>query len=452
MQGLVGQTLASRGASARRDAARPHAGGAFARRRRQQFVGGQLRHLDVQVDTVQQRARQAALVARHLVGRAAAGRLALAQVAARAGVHRGDELKARRKVGPARRAADGDAPALQRLAQGLQRGARELGQLVEEQHAAVGQRDFARARWRAPAHECHRAGRVVRCARGALAPARQVKRAVQAGDGGALQRLVVVHGRQQAGKALRQHRLAAAGRAHHQQRMAARGGNLQRPFDRGLAFHVGQIGVARLGRARGGGQGCPAFGRRCGVGGAHGQKLRHHVQQVARAVHGEAGHQGGLFGAARRQDQARRLVALAQRGGHGQRAAHGPQLARQRQLAGKSPASQARTVDLPAGGQDAQRDGQVEPPRILGQIGRRQVDGDALVVRKREAAVEQGAAHALARLLDRDLGQPDQGETGQAVGQVHLHRDRRRGQTQQRAALHLTQTHAATPPVATLSL
>ena len=126
MQGLVGQTLASRGASARRDAARPHAGGAFARRRRQQFVGGQLRHLDVQVDAVQQRPRQAPLIACDLVGRAAAGRLALAQVAAGAGVHRGHELEARREFRPPARTRHGDGAGLERLAQGFEHAAVEL--------------------------------------------------------------------------------------------------------------------------------------------------------------------------------------------------------------------------------------------------------------------------------------------------------------------------------------
>jgi hypothetical protein len=78
-----------------------------------------------------------------------------------------------------------------------------------------------------------------------------------------------------------------------------------------------------------------------------------------------------------------------QRQAHGQRAAHRAQLARQRQLAGKFMAGQLARVDLPAGGQDAQRDRQVEAARILGQVGRRQVDGDALVVRELQPRVLQ---------------------------------------------------------------
>jgi hypothetical protein len=56
------------------------------------------------------------------------------------------------------------------------------------------------------------------------------------------------HGRQQAGKALRQHRLARARRAHHQQAVAAGRGDLQRALGAGLALDVGQVGIVRAWR------------------------------------------------------------------------------------------------------------------------------------------------------------------------------------------------------------
>ena len=223
--------------------------------------------------------------------------------------------------------------------------------------------------------------------------------------------------------------------------------NLQRALGGGLAFDVGQVGVARAVGARRGlhaGKTVARIGLR-GRGG--GQKLRHHVEQMARAVHRQAGHQRGFFGAAGRQHQLRVDARLLQRRRHGQRAAHRAQLARQRQLAGKFPAGQPRTVDLPAGGQDAERNRQVEATRVLGQVGRRQVDGDALVVRKVQPAVLQRAAHALARFLDLDIGQPDQGEAGQAIGQMHLDRDGGRRQPQQGTALHQAQAHGVPVPV-----
>ena len=114
-----------------------------------------------------------------------------------------------------------------------------------------------------------------------------------------------------------------------------------------------------------------------------------------------------------------------QRQAHCQRAAHRPQFARQRQLAGELIAGQPAGIDLSAGGQDAQRDGQVEAARVLGQVGRREVDRDALVVRELQPAVLQRRAHPLARFLHFHVGQPDQREAGQAVGQMHLDRDGR---------------------------
>ena len=286
---------------------------------------------------------------------------------------------------------------------------------------------------------------MVRRARGPLAPVRQLEGAAQAGDGRALQRLVFVHGRQQAGKALRQHRLASARWADQQGGMGASCCNFKSAAGGRLAFHVGHVGVGRGGAVRGRTHARPAFGLgRLSSGG--GQKLRHHVQQVPRTEHRHARHQGGFFGAAGRQHQLRVFARAVQRGAHRQGAAHRPQLARQRQFAREFPARQPRAVNLPAGRQNAQCDGQVEPARILGQIGGRQVDGDALVVRERQAAVEQRRAHAFARLFHLHIGQADQGEAGQAVGQMHFNGDGWRGKAQQGAALYLTQSHARCSP------
>jgi len=90
---------------------------------------------------------------RHLVRPALASALRVSLVAARAGIHRRDELECRRKVRLARRARDGDAPRLERLAQHLEHVAAEFRQLVEEEHALVRKRDLAGPRRRAAAHE-----------------------------------------------------------------------------------------------------------------------------------------------------------------------------------------------------------------------------------------------------------------------------------------------------------
>jgi hypothetical protein len=59
--------------------------------------------------------------------------------------------------------------------------------------------------------------------------------------GGGLQGLVLPHGGQDSGKAVREHRLAGARRAGEQQRMLARGRDLERAARVGLAQHVAQV-------------------------------------------------------------------------------------------------------------------------------------------------------------------------------------------------------------------
>ncbi|MPN03614.1 hypothetical protein SDC9_150845 [bioreactor metagenome] len=151
------------------------------------------------------------------------------------------------------------------------------------------------------------------------------------------------------------------------------------------------------------------------------------------------GHQGGFLGAAGRKHlmRLRRACGLgADRQCRGQRTAHRAQRARQRQLPRELIARKPGRVDHAASGEDAHGNRQVEAPRILGQIGGRQVHRDLLVGGELQPRVLQRRAHALARLLHFHVGQAHQGEAGQAVGQVHLNGDGRGLQPCQGAALH----------------
>ena len=228
--------------------------------------------------------------------------------------------------------------------------------------------------------------------------------------------------------------------------MAPGGSDLQHPFDARLPFHIGQVGIAWRGAGRGGGHAAPSV---AGLGRGfvrRGQKLLHHIQQVAGPEHFSIGHQRRFFGAALGQDQPRAHLLLAQHQAHGQCAAHRTQLARQRQLACKFVARQFARVNLATGRQDAQRYGQIQPTRIFGQVGRGQVDGDALVVRKIEPTVLQGRAHAFAGFFDLHIGQAHQREAGQAIGHVHFNGDGGRLQADQGAAVHQTETHNPSLP------
>ena len=129
-QGLVGGALAHPGTLARGVHAFAHGGAALARGAMQQVLRRQGGHFHMQVDAVEQRAAELALVARDLVRRVAAGAGGVAQKTAGAGVHRAHELEAGREFALHGRARDADVAALQGLAQRLQCRARELGQLV----------------------------------------------------------------------------------------------------------------------------------------------------------------------------------------------------------------------------------------------------------------------------------------------------------------------------------
>ena len=130
LQQMVGRTLALHGPFTRLGHALLHIGTAFAFSRSQQLLRRQRRHFHMQIDAVQQRPADASLIARHLIGRAATGPHARTPVATGAGIHGRNQLKARRKFRALRRPDDGDTPRLQRLAQGLQRTAGKLGQLI----------------------------------------------------------------------------------------------------------------------------------------------------------------------------------------------------------------------------------------------------------------------------------------------------------------------------------
>lgn len=107
-----------------------------------EVLAGDRGDLDAEVDAVEEGAGQAGQVAVDLVGRAVAAAGGRTVETAGAGVHRGDELEAGREFGTPRRARNADPAGLQRFAQRFEHAAIELGQLVEEEHSVVGERDL----------------------------------------------------------------------------------------------------------------------------------------------------------------------------------------------------------------------------------------------------------------------------------------------------------------------
>src|SRR5690606_26214419 len=127
--------------------------GAFAGDVPGELAKGDAWHVSEQVDTVEQRPGDAALVARHGCLRARAGPRGVAVVTARARVHRRDQEEARGERYRAAGARDRERTGLQRLTHRLECVRGELRELVQEQHAAVRERDLTGTDLRAATDE-----------------------------------------------------------------------------------------------------------------------------------------------------------------------------------------------------------------------------------------------------------------------------------------------------------
>ena len=92
----LGSRSARRWSSRARARRAPPPRRALARRRQRQVGGRHRRHVDMQVDAVEQRPGDARLVVLGAFGRAPAGQRGIVEIAAAARIHRRDELHARR--------------------------------------------------------------------------------------------------------------------------------------------------------------------------------------------------------------------------------------------------------------------------------------------------------------------------------------------------------------------
>ncbi|MNE41229.1 hypothetical protein D3C80_1352890 [compost metagenome] len=191
--------------------------------------------------------------------------------------------------------------------------------------------------------------------------------------------------------------------------MRARRGHQQGALGGGLALDVGEVGVGRalFQQAQG------LVGRERGVAG----EVRGQLQQVIGGQYLEAAGQAGFLGVLpgyhqgapeRAGGQCRRQYALDR-----------PQGAGEGQLTQALHVFQGAGWQLAAGGEHAEGDGQVEAAAVLGEVGRRQIEGDA-AGRKVEAAVLDRAAYAVLAFLHGGFRQAHQGQGRQAVGEMRL--------------------------------
>ena len=149
---------------------------------------------------------------------------------------------------------------------------------------------------------------------------------------------------------------------------------------------------------------------------------RHRIDQ-RRHWHDAVGQDGRGLARIRGGQQEPCQPIAPRRGRHRQHAARGLNGAVERQLADDQHARHGVGCHHALRGKNTDRNGQVERRTGLPYIGRGQVHGDS-VRREFEAAVTDGAAHAVAAFAHARIWQADHCEHGHAERHVHFHLDR----------------------------
>lgn len=235
--------------------------------------------------------------------------------------------------------------------------------------------------------------------------------------------------RQQAREAGGEHRLARARRTDHQQAVPASRGNLECPFGMHLAFDFGHVGVRRQRLLRASGvRREQAFAAHVGT----------YLEKRPRGQNASFARQCSFCRILRRDHKS--AAADSQR--HRKCPAHRTKLTGQRQLAGEFVVLQCLGRELAARGKDSECNRQVEPARILGQVGRRKIDGDA-ARGKLEMGVVQRCADTILGFANFGVRQPDDGERGQSRAEMNLDGDFRCADPDKRAAPHNGERHAS---------
>ena len=220
--------------------------------------------------------------------------------------------------------------------------------------------------------------------------------------------------------------------------MATGEGDLERPPRLVLAANLGEIRdrieAVDLGRVEGGVRGSdaprplpgPWFGRELDPGG-HGRtgaasraEDRHGVAEGGAAERLDAGDERRLL-EARRRDEGPRDALRGKGSQHRQEARDRPDLAAQRELPDERRPAGERG-ELLRSEEDPDGDGEVDARPALGQVRRGEIDRDPARWMD-EAGVADRSADPLPGLTQGGIGEPHDGEPGQARRHVHLDAD-----------------------------
>ena len=286
----------------------------------------------------------------------------------------------------------------------------------------VGERDFARPHAMSAADQRLQGRRMVRVAEiAATAELALGEIARQRTHHGSFQRFIGLERRQQARQARRQHRLARTGRADHQQIVAAGRRHFEHALGAFLALDLRKVGI----------NGAVVGDQRF----RHRQRLLA-TQMVEQGKQRGRRHDGRAFAVAGRGlEAAPSRLAAAHRGadqatagrGRGDRrrqyARHTAEGAIQRQFAQHHEIFQALAGEHTHGGKKCEGNRQVVVAAFLSQIGRRQIDGDALW-REGQAQRPECCPHPLATFAHGLVGEADHRESDGPRRDHDLHVDR----------------------------
>src|SRR5579883_875176 len=384
-------------------------GRVLGRRRQRKIRWRHCRHVHMEVDAVEERPRDAGLVIEGAFGRPPAGKRGIVEMAAAAGIHRGDELEARGIGDMMVGAGHGGPPRLDRLAQRFQGLARKFGKLVEEEHAVMGERHLARPRAQAAADERRQGRRMMGIAKGPGAEKLAV--AELAGDRvnhRHFEGLARIEGWEDSRQPRREHGLAGPRRPDHEQVVAAGGGDLERALGGLLALDLLEIEMIALGL------GDPRLrpGQDLGA-----LEMIDEGEKVGGRQHLDLPGPGRLAALGRRTDQ-----PAATGGGGNRRRQHardGREGAVETELAKGHIAPHLLSGQHLHGDEEAEGDGQIEMAALLEHIGGGEIDDDALAGQGQAEGPER-RAHPFAGFCHRLVGEPHQDERRQPARRLHL--------------------------------
>ena len=383
------------------------------------------------IQSVEQRAGEARKIALHRLLRAGTltGRVSVISAGARvhgADYHRRARIRERR----------GDAGnrylrVLHRLAQHLHCLARELRQLIEEQHSVMRQGYLARARNCAAAREPRGRDGVVRRAERALGYQRHAVRQ-RSRDGVELRSLEALfkrHVRQYGRQALCEHTLSRAGRADHDYIVAACGGYFERTFYLRLSSDVAEVRRKFVGRI--------AVSEIVEPRGSYRLLAAQVLYQLFDTSDGDYVYalDNRAFRRVFRRDKHGLYPALCGGYDHGQRAVDTADEPIERNFADERRVVGVK-VYLSAGLEQRHENGQVVYRALLARVRGREIHRNS-ADGKREARIFYRGADSVFRLAYRSVGQSDYVKSRQTLREIRLNLNS--------VAVHAEKPHAVYP-------